>query len=367
MARVPDAEVERIKAEVSLQRLVEARGIELRRHGADLVGLCPFHDDHEPSLVISPARNLWHCMGACGAGGSVIDWIMRTDGLSFRHALELLRDGRAPVGTGGAPKRGSVRRLPPPVEASAADAELLSQVVAYYHATLTESPEALAYLARRRIDHPEAIARFRLGYANRTLGYRLPARNRKDGATLRGRLIGLGVLRASGHEHFAGSLVVPVADEAGVVTELYGRKLLDNLRAGTPAHLYLPGPHRGVWNPEALAASSEIVLCESLVDALTFWCAGFRHVTAAYGTEGFTTDHAEAFAASGVARVLIAYDRDPAGDRAAAALAAELMAAGVECFRVLFPHGADANEVACSATSATEALGRAIRGAEWMG
>jgi DNA primase len=74
--------------------------------------------------------------------------------------------------------------------------------------------------------------------------------------------------------------VVPVVDEAGVVTELYGRKLLDNLRAGTPAHLYLPGPHRGVFNVEAFAASDEVVLCESLIDALTLWCAGFRHVTA---------------------------------------------------------------------------------------
>jgi DNA primase len=46
---------------VSLARLVEAKGIELKRHGADLLGLCPFHADREPSLVISPKKNLWHC------------------------------------------------------------------------------------------------------------------------------------------------------------------------------------------------------------------------------------------------------------------------------------------------------------------
>src|SRR5271157_5793019 len=92
MARIPDADIERLKQEVSLQRLVEAQGIELKRHGADLLGLCPFHDDHEPSLVVSPKKNLWHCLGACQAGGSVIDWVMRAEGVSFRHAAELLRN-----------------------------------------------------------------------------------------------------------------------------------------------------------------------------------------------------------------------------------------------------------------------------------
>ena len=93
MARIPESEVERLKDEVSLERLVEAAGVELRRQGKDLVGCCPFHEDRSPSLVISPAKNLWHCLGACQAGGSVIDWVMRTDGVSFRHAVELLRDG----------------------------------------------------------------------------------------------------------------------------------------------------------------------------------------------------------------------------------------------------------------------------------
>ena len=121
------------------------------------------------------------------------------------------------------------------------------------------------------------VERFRLGYANRTLGLRLPARNRNAGEELRGRLERLGVLRESGHEHLAGSLVVPLFDETGGVVGMYGRKIGDNLRSGTPLHLYLPGPHRGVFNWEALQASKTIILCEALIDALTFWCAGFRN------------------------------------------------------------------------------------------
>ena len=369
MARIPDEELERLKAEVSVVRLVEAAGVVLRRAGADLVGCCPFHEDREPSLVVTPGKNLWHCMGACQAGGSVVDWVMRAEGVSFRHAVELLRDGRASGETlaGPAPARSSVRKLPSPLQRTAEDTELLDQVVAFYHQTLLESSEALAYLQARRVDHPEVLAIFRLGFANRTLGYRLPNKQRKEGAEVRGRLQRLGVLRDSGHEHFNGSVVVPVFDEQSHVVELYGRKVRDDLRPGTPAHLYLPGPHAGVWNLAAVAASSEVIVCESLIDGLTFWCAGFRHVTAAYGTEGFGADHLDAFRRHRVRRVLIAFDRDDAGDRAAKKLAATLMAEEVECFRIEFPRGADVNDVARNAASPAEVLGRYIRKAAWMG
>jgi DNA primase len=76
MARIPESEVERLKKEISVQRLAESRGVKLTRQGADLVGKCPFHDDRTPSLVISPAKNLWHCLGACNEGGDVIQWVM---------------------------------------------------------------------------------------------------------------------------------------------------------------------------------------------------------------------------------------------------------------------------------------------------
>ena len=66
MARVDDAELARLKAEVSLVRLVEAKGISLVKHGAGggLAGCCPSHDDTRPSFVVSSAKNLWRCHGA---------------------------------------------------------------------------------------------------------------------------------------------------------------------------------------------------------------------------------------------------------------------------------------------------------------
>jgi len=67
MPYVPPEMKERIKREISVQRLAEARGIKLRRSGKELIGLCPFHRDTHPSLNIDPVKNVWHCKGACGA------------------------------------------------------------------------------------------------------------------------------------------------------------------------------------------------------------------------------------------------------------------------------------------------------------
>jgi DNA primase len=365
MARISSEELERLKAEVSIQRLVEARGIELARHGSNLLGRCPFHEDRTPSLVVTPSKNLWHCMGACQTGGSVVDWVMKAEGVSFRHAVELLRADIA--NTGNSAKVATVRKLPPPVDPSADDKKLLGQVVDYYHQELKKSPEALAYLEKRGLRHPELVDRFRLGFSNRTLGLRLPMKNRQAGADIRSRLQRLGIIRESGHEHFTGSLVIPILGEGGEVLGMYGRKITPGLRPGTPLHMYLPGPHRGVFNLEALRQHKQVILCEALIDALTFWCAGFRNVTCSYGVEGFTEHHLEAFKHGGVDSVLIAYDRDDAGDRAAEVLAKRLIAEGLECWRVLFPKGMDANDYALKMQPTHKALELCIRKAEWMG
>jgi DNA primase len=372
MARVSEEEIRRLKSEISLERLVEAKGIKLKRHGKDLVGLCPFHDDHEPSLVITPDKNLWHCLGACQTGGSVIDWVMKAEGASYRYAIELLQRGIPSLAVEALgeprkpPKRATVQRLEVVGAKSAADEELLRDVVEYYHATLKQSPEALAYLEKRGIRNDEAIEKFRLGYANRTLGYRVPHKGVAAGKELRARYEALGIYRVSGHEHLNGSIVIPVFDEQGSVVEMYGRKITSSLRKGTPLHLYLPGPHRGVWNGAELGDATEIILCESLIDALTFWCAGFRNVTAAYGIEGFTDEHREAFARWAVERVYIAYDRDEAGERAAEKLGQELSAMGKEVFRIWFPKGQDANEFATKVRPAQKVLELLIRQAWWM-
>ncbi len=131
--------------------------------------------------------------------------------------------------------------------------------------------------------------------------------------------------------------------------------------------MYLPGPHRGVWNADGLAGGEEVIVCEALIDAMTFWVHGYRNVTASYGTGGWTVEHLALFKQLNIRRVLIAYDRDEAGNRAAEQLAKTLMAEGFDCYRVLFPKGMDANQYASQVQPAEKSLGVVIRSAEWLG
>ncbi|AOR61169.1 CHC2 zinc finger domain-containing protein [Pectobacterium parmentieri] len=360
MARIPESELQHLKAAVSLVEVVRGQGRKVVKRGKDFVVLCPFHQEKTPSMVISPDKNLYHCFG-CDAGGSVLDWVMKTEGLSLPHAVDKLRreSGEVPV-----------TAALPPVADIANEQErqaLLHRVTEFYHHTLLNAPEAIAYLEKRRLNHPELVAQFRLGFANRTLGYRLPSKKLKDGAAIRAQLQAIGVMRDSGHEHLAGSLVVPVIDSHGQVRELYGRKLCDKLRAGTPKHLYLPGPHGGVWNEQALVASKSVILCESLIDAMSFWVTGCRNVTAAYGVNGFIEEMRESFIRHGVKQVLIAFDNDEAGNTAAVTLAESLAAEGITPFRVVFPSGMDANGYLCQVAEPETAFGLLVDGALPMG
>jgi DNA primase len=366
MAGRYDPEKERLKREVSIQRLAEARGIKLHRSGKELIGLCPFHDDRNPSLNIDPVANVWHCKGACGEGGDVIRWVARSEGVSDAHAIALLKRDYAPS-SGPVVKIATIPKLPCPVTLGADDRAVMREVVKFYAGTLRDTPDAKRYLEKRGLKSAELVERFKLGFSDRMLGPALPDKNRRAGAEIRQQLERLGVFRASGHEHLRGSLVVPVFNLDGDVVQLYGRKINDNLRGGTDYHLYLTGPMRGVWNEEALVASKEIILCEALIDAMTFWCAGYRQVTASYGVNGFTKDHRAAFERHGIERVYIAYDGDEAGNKAAVKLAEELMQRGVECFRVEFPKGMDANEYALKLTPATKSLGILLNRAAWLG
>ena len=114
----------------------------------------------------------------------MIDWAMKKNGISFRHAVELLRDPpsqRLRRTRGMSVKRSTVRALQAPVAFDADDQKLLNQVVDYYHRCLKQSPEALRLSQEARHRRNEAIDAFKLGYANRTLGLRLPEKNRKEG------------------------------------------------------------------------------------------------------------------------------------------------------------------------------------------
>jgi hypothetical protein len=213
------------------------------------------------------------------------------------------------------------------------------------------------------------LEHFEVGYSDRTLSRHLPKRQSKPGQRFRSRLMELGIMRqGTGQEHMGGRVVVPVRDESERVVGMYGRTIHTKLHEKvTPKHKYLPGPRRGVLNWKTLVEHEEVILCESPLDAMTFWTAGFRNVTSSWGANGFSAEHLAAFRRHGVRRVLVAYDRDEAGEKGAGKVAETLLAEGIECFRVLFPRGLDANAYALEVKPVEKSLGLVIRQAQWMG
>jgi DNA primase len=165
--------------------------VQLKKKGNDLVGCCPFHDDDTPSLVVTPSKNLWHCIGACQRGGSVIDWVVKSRGVSFRHAVELLQEDHPSLAADPtAERRGGRQRGVVPVTShkrpladgfcrSVDDDALLVQVVDFYHQSLKQPDKALGYLDKRGLGDAKTLEHFRVGFADRRLGYRLPNRARR--------------------------------------------------------------------------------------------------------------------------------------------------------------------------------------------
>ena len=363
LPRTDQEEIERLNRDVSLERLVEAWGVELRAVDDKLGGRCPFHEDAEHALILLPKANTWTCSGCEVTDGTTIEWTMRAQGISRRHAVELLRADHGGDGTEKLVKHSTTQKLPELIAAGLEDAKLLEQVVMYYADTLKRTPPALDMLKQYGVG-AEAIERFRIGVSDRSLGYRLPRANRRAGAEVRGRLQRLGILRQTGHESLRGCITVPLLHEDDAVVTVYGRRLDD--RAGETADVYARSISIGVFNIEALRTNRDIVVCSSVFDALVMWSNGVRGVTAVHDAN---RAHLKAvIAKSGIAKVTLCFPRTDEGDEGAEQLKEVLSAAEVEIFRALLPSGMDARSfIASSSSSPTEALATVLRQAEWIG
>ncbi len=373
MARFSEEELDDIRRSTDIVTLIESYGTKLKERPTanEYMGCCPLHEDTTPSLFVNRAKGLWQCKGACGKQGDCFDWIEHAEKVSFRHAVELLKAKAVGILAGNGTKAAFARRLENPTTPTAEDHELLNQVAEYYHSRLKENPDAVAYLQSRGLDNAEAITKFKIGFCDRTLGLRIPSNQIKAGKEQRTRLSELGVMKKeTGHEALRGCITFPVPLSENKVGEIYGRRIM----RGTPKgerHWYLSGPHVGVWNAEAFQASKEIILCESVIDALTFWIAGYRNVTYSYGNQGFTEELYQAFIKSGIEVCWIAWDNDDASNERALVIAEKLMAQGIKCMRIVFPKATkDANEFAMKVKdgngTAHGSLSMLMRNAEWL-
>jgi len=334
-----------IKRTTDLVRVVESYGIRLRKAGKDHVGLCPFHDDHKPSLRVTGGKGLWRCP-ACGASGNVIQFVAKKEGLTDREAaLKLL--SRVPgvkvaaqvaaPPANAAPPATQAPEPPPTASVPLNPAMLLQRVVTFYVKTLHKDRAGLDYLKSRHLSDPTMLASFQAGYCNGTLPGVLPP----SGDIVEG-LKSLGVLNARGQEHFRGCVTVPILDSQGNVCGIYGRRITD----AEPRHLYLPGPHRGVFNHYAARTNKTVFIAEAILDAMSLWQSGFKNVIALYGAQGWTADHEQLLREGATRQAWLCLDNDEAGRNGSEQLKEKLAALNVASVQaVQWPEGVkDANE-----------------------
>jgi 5S rRNA maturation endonuclease (ribonuclease M5) len=233
---------------------------------------------------------------------------------------------------------------------------LLSRVVEHYHRTFCERKDAQEYLAKRGLTDTGLLKAFKVGYADGSLLKLLPR-----GGELKEQMLELGVLTKEGRELLGGCVVIPIPDPTtGEWTTLYGRGLR------TPRHCYLPGPLRGVLNFQAARSSSEVILAESVLDALSFHQAGVGTAMPLFGTNGFTAEMLDLLKREQVRRVILALDGDAAGRKATASLKEKLTAAGIAVRVMAYPANVkDPNELLVSTNgNAAEVFARCLSEAE---
>jgi len=342
-------EIERVRRRHDLVTAIQDRGVALTRKGSNYVGLCPFHDDRDPSFVVNPDKQLWNCFGACRtnggkSGGDVFAFVARKEGVTFLEALKRL-GYEEPKKTAARRTRSKAKPISKP--SALPDTALLGRVAAHYHRIFRERTEGQDYLNGRGLDDAAMLSAFEVGYVDGTLRATFDAEG-DTGQALRA----AGLVNARGREHFLGCVVVPLTlPDIGVVG-FYGRHVERD------RHLYLPGPRRGLFHWQALKGSEDVILTESVIDALTLWRAGFRNVSCVYGTQGFTEDHSELLQRFRVKRVLLWLDNDEAGTQATEAIAERIGKLGIDVIDARVEGAKDPN--ALSLSIGTEAFQKRV-------
>jgi DNA primase len=316
----PDAK--EIKARIDIVEYLVSLGVELKPVGAggEYRGLCPLpgHDEAAPSFQVNRRKGLWHCFG-CGAGGDVISFVMKREGVGFQEALAILT---GPAG------------LDEPVRSEGADRGCIFCAAAdYWSKCLGGSPSARSYLERRGIGSPEIIGRYGIGFA--------PGRTRtRDWLLTKGfaldEIESAGLVNRRGLDSFFGRVTFPLVEDGSVVN-VYGRSLSANYK-----HMYLSARRDVVFNADRVEGDSAI-LTESVIDALSLVALGFSKAVSALSAR-LTARQVDVIAGR-FSQVVTAFDGDAAGRAGARATAAALGGRGVDVRIADLPDGSDVNSL----------------------
>ncbi len=323
MPRHSEATLAAIKHAVDIVALV-GEYLPVHRSGSKFKALCPFHDDHNPSMELNPDRQSFKCW-SCGAGGDIFDFVKDYERVDFPEALRMLAD-RAGVMLG---------------EPEAPTAPGLSKVELFavtawaeraFAGALAESADARAYLEGRGIS-PESATAFRLGYAPESRDW-LVARGRRAGiAAAALERVGL-IVRSEQdpipHERFRGRLIFPIHDPRGRTLGFGGRILpaieQSMAAAGRRVAKYLNSPETPLFQKRRIlyggdlarpAARSEgwVAVVEGYTDVIAAHQVGLSNVVGTLGT-ALGDDHVTALRRLADRAVLV-FDGDEAGQKAA--------------------------------------------------
>lgn len=365
MALISPESLERVKQAADIVEVVSAH-TDLRRQGARMVGLCPFHEERTPSFSVEPQEKLYHCFG-CGVGGDVIKFVEEKEGVGFAEAVELLADRygveleREQEDPRAEARRQQRRRLE----------QLLERTASYYANYLWESKEAgkaREYLAERGLGE-QVLRDFGVGYAPSAWD-KILVRGQQAGfsvAELRG--VGLAQRGRSGGEYdrFRSRIMFPIRDRRGRTLGFGGRAMRGDQGAKYVNTAETEFFHKsqmlyGVDRAKAaIAKAGRAVVVEGYTDVLALHQAGVEEAVGVMGTA--ITDEQVATLSGMVDEVVLALDADSAGQEAM--LRAQRVAAGRRMrLRVAaMPSGVDPAEMVVAPEGA-EAFRQLIERAE---
>lgn len=334
--------LERVRSANDIVEIV-AEQVQLKRQGREYVGLCPFHQEKSPSFFVSPEKQMFYCFG-CQAGGDVIRFVMDSQRLSFLEAVERLADraGLAmPAGEGDTRERQHKQ-----------EGYQLNELAARYFAWRLERPEgqvARDYIQKRRLNQ-ETVKQFALGFAGPEWDH-LTALLRKRGYDPRA-LVKWGLSRpGSGNgqylDLFRQRLIFPIFDSKGKVIAFGGRILGE----GQPKYLNTPetplfdkgGNLYGLYQArQSIQQQNLAIIVEGYMDVLSLYQQGITNVVAPLGT-ALTEQHGKLLRRY-TDRVIIAFDTDQAGQKAALRSLDLLLGLGLEVRVLVLPEGKDPDE-----------------------
>lgn len=337
----------------SASDIVEVIGayVPLRKAGTNFVALCPFHREKTPSFNVNPQRQIFRCFG-CGKGGDVFRFVMDHEGLTFPEALRRLAERAGiRVETDDSPAAAEQRGLKEKLR------DLHEQLCRRWQQVLTHDAAGQPgrdYLARRGVGD-EAVRRFRLGYApdawDDTLNW---GRGKGWDATLLEQA-GVVVTREPEgggpprtYDRFRGRLMFPICDEQGRVIAFSGRVLDPEAKAAK----YVNSPETPLFTKgrvlyaldkakRAILAANTALVCEGQLDTIACHLAGVENAVAPQGT-AFTGEHARILKRY-AAEVVLCFDSDAAGQKAAARALDDLLASGlsIRVATIPAPHDPD--------------------------